>query len=82
MPQWGFLSPQKILATVTAVGFAYINFRGASGTGKIGNIIRNLLKLLYYLFYRIWVKIPDFSSQPRLEGYITHSLHLGQGGVF
>lgn len=39
MPHWGYLSPQKILAAITAIVFAYINFRGASETGKVGNII-------------------------------------------
>lgn len=38
LPHWGFLSPQKILAGGIALLFAYINFRGASETGKIGNL--------------------------------------------
>jgi amino acid transporter/nucleotide-binding universal stress UspA family protein len=39
LPSFGFLSTQKILAAVIAVILAYINFRGASETGKIGNIV-------------------------------------------
>ena len=39
LPHWAFLSPQKLLAVVIAVVFAYINFRGASETGKVGNIV-------------------------------------------
>jgi amino acid transporter/nucleotide-binding universal stress UspA family protein len=39
LPEIGFLSPQKMLAAVIALVFAYINFRGASETGKIGNIV-------------------------------------------
>lgn len=39
LPHWGFLEPQKILAAAIAVVFAYINFRGASETGKIGNLV-------------------------------------------
>jgi len=39
MPQWGFLSQQKILAVGIAIIFAYINFRGASETGKVGNFV-------------------------------------------
>ncbi|HXK48668.1 MAG TPA: amino acid permease, partial [Deltaproteobacteria bacterium] len=35
VPHWGFLSPQKVLAAVVAMVFAYINFRGASETGKV-----------------------------------------------
>jgi basic amino acid/polyamine antiporter, APA family len=38
-PHWGFLSPQKTLAICAAVVFAYINFRGASETGKVGNFV-------------------------------------------
>ncbi|PKN35381.1 MAG: amino acid transporter [Deltaproteobacteria bacterium HGW-Deltaproteobacteria-19] len=39
LPQWGFFSSQKLLAVLAALVFAYINFRGASETGKIGNFI-------------------------------------------
>lgn len=39
VPQWGFFGPQKILAAGIAILFAYINFRGASETGKIGNLV-------------------------------------------
>ena len=39
LPTWGFLSPQKLLAVGIAIVFAYVNFRGASETGKIGNLV-------------------------------------------
>jgi amino acid transporter/nucleotide-binding universal stress UspA family protein len=39
VPHWGFLTPQKLLAVVVAALFAYINFRGASETGKVGNLV-------------------------------------------
>jgi amino acid transporter/nucleotide-binding universal stress UspA family protein len=39
IPHWGFLSPPKTLAVCAAVVFAYINFRGASETGKVGNFV-------------------------------------------
>jgi amino acid transporter/nucleotide-binding universal stress UspA family protein len=39
LPQWTFLSPQKLLAAGIAVVFGYINFRGASETGKVGNLV-------------------------------------------
>jgi amino acid transporter len=38
IPSWTFFSPQKMLAAGIAIIFAYINFRGASETGKIGNL--------------------------------------------
>lgn len=39
IPVWGFFSVQKILAAGAAILFGYINFRGASETGKVGNMI-------------------------------------------
>ncbi len=39
VPEFSFLSPQKLMAGAVAILFAYINFRGASETGKIGNIV-------------------------------------------
>ncbi len=39
LPEVAFLTPDKLLAVVVAVVFAYINFRGASETGKIGNLV-------------------------------------------
>jgi amino acid transporter/nucleotide-binding universal stress UspA family protein len=39
LPNIGFLSAQKTLAAVIALVFGYINFRGTSETGKIGNIV-------------------------------------------
>lgn len=39
LPQWGFLPSHKLLAAAIAIIFGYINFRGASETGKIGNLV-------------------------------------------
>ncbi|HVB28574.1 MAG TPA: APC family permease, partial [Terriglobia bacterium] len=39
VPHWAFLSPSKLLAVFIAILFSYVNFRGASETGKVGNII-------------------------------------------
>lgn len=39
LPHWWILSPQKLLALVIAATFAYVNIRGASETGKIGNLV-------------------------------------------
>lgn len=39
LPHIPVLSPDKMLAVAVAVLFAYINFRGASETGKIGNLV-------------------------------------------
>ncbi len=50
MPEWGFFSQQKILAVVIAVVFAYINFRGASETGKVGNLV-TLTKIVILMIF-------------------------------
>ena len=50
MPQWGFFSPQKILAAGIAIVFAYVNYRGASETGKIGNLV-TLTKIIILLIF-------------------------------
>ncbi len=50
LPHWGFFSPQKILAASVAILFAYINFRGASETGKIGNFV-TLAKILILVIF-------------------------------
>jgi amino acid transporter/nucleotide-binding universal stress UspA family protein len=50
LPQWGLLSPQKLLAVGIAMVFAYINFRGASETGKIGNFVTMLKIVILAIF--------------------------------
>ncbi len=50
MPHWGFLAPQKLLAGGVAILFAYVNFRGASETGKIGNLV-TLTKIVILLIF-------------------------------
>jgi amino acid transporter/nucleotide-binding universal stress UspA family protein len=39
LPAWSLLPPQKLIAVGIAVLFAYINYRGASETGKVGNAV-------------------------------------------
>ena len=50
IPHWGFFSPQKILAAGAALLFGYINFRGASETGKIGNLV-TIAKIVILLIF-------------------------------
>ncbi len=50
LPNWGFLSPQKLLAASVAILFAYINFRGASETGKIGNLV-TIAKIIILIIF-------------------------------
>jgi amino acid transporter/nucleotide-binding universal stress UspA family protein len=50
LPQWGIFSPQKMVAAAAAILFAYINFRGASETGKIGNLV-TIAKIIILMIF-------------------------------
>ncbi len=50
VPHWAFLSPQKLLAVVVALLFGYVNFRGASETGKVGNIVTGTKIVILMIF--------------------------------
>jgi amino acid transporter/nucleotide-binding universal stress UspA family protein len=80
MPQWGFLSPQKILAAITAIGFAYINFRGASETGKIGNIITIAKIVILFIFIGFGLNL--VFHRPDWQEAFTPFFPHGWGGVF
>ncbi len=80
MPHWGFLSPQKILAAVTALLFAYVNFRGASETGKIGNIV-TMAKIVILLIF-IGFGLNLILHRPDWQEAFTPFLPHGWGGVF
>lgn len=80
MPHWGFLSPQKILATIVALIFGYVNFRGTSETGKVGNIvtISKIIILLIFIGFGIELILRNG------DWYATFSPFFpkGVGGVF
>ncbi len=80
MPNWGFLSPQKILATITAILFAYVNIRGTSETGKIGNIvtITKIIILLIFIGFGIELMIRQGDWRTTFSPFFPH----GAGGVF
>lgn len=80
MPQWGFLSPQKILAAVTAIGFAYVNFRGASETGKVGNIVTIAKIIILFIFIGFGLNL--IFHRPDWQVAFTPFLPHGWGGVF
>jgi basic amino acid/polyamine antiporter, APA family len=65
LPSIGFLSPQKILAAIIALVFGYVNFRGASETGKIGNIVtmtKIVILGVFVLFgLQITLRRPDWT---------------------
>ncbi|MBE0713522.1 MAG: amino acid permease [Candidatus Aminicenantes bacterium] len=80
MPHWGFFSPQKILAVAAAVLFAYVNFRGASETGKVGNFITIAKIVILMVFVGFGLAI--IFRKPDWQASFTPFLPNGWGGVF
>ena len=80
MPHWGFFSPQKILAAGTALVFGYINFRGASETGKIGNLITisKIIILFIFIGFGIELILRHGDWQTTFQPFLPN----GFGGVF
>jgi amino acid transporter/nucleotide-binding universal stress UspA family protein len=80
LPHWGFLSPQKLLALGIAAVFAYINYRGASETGKIGNIVTmtKIAILAIFIGFGIEVLLHRGDWKVAFEPFMPN----GWGGVF
>ncbi len=80
MPHWGFFSPQKILAVGIAVLFAYINFRGASETGKIGNLVTvtKIFILLIFIGFGVELLIRQGDWRTTFSPFLPN----GFSGVF
>jgi basic amino acid/polyamine antiporter, APA family len=80
MPQWGFFSPQKILAGSIAILFAYINYRGASETGKIGNLVTIVKIIILIIFIGFGLEL--IVRQGDWRTTFSPFLPNGFGGVF
>ena len=80
LPDWGFFSPQKMLAVGAAILFGYVNFRGARETGKIGNLVTmaKIFILLLFVGFGLEVMFRDGSWQTALRPFFPN----GVGGVF
>jgi amino acid transporter/nucleotide-binding universal stress UspA family protein len=80
MPHWGFLSPQKMLAAGIAILFAYVNFRGASETGKIGNLvtITKIIILLIFIGFGLELILRQGDWRTTFSPFLPN----GYGGVF
>jgi amino acid transporter/nucleotide-binding universal stress UspA family protein len=80
MPHWGFFSPQKILAAIAAVVFAYVNYRGASETGKVGNFVTvtKIIILLVFVGFGLAIVFRRPDWQASFSPFLPH----GWGGVF
>lgn len=80
VPQWGFMSPQKTLAVFAAVVFAYINFRGASETGKVGNLVTITKIVILAIFVGFGLELMIHRGNWR--GAFDPFMPCGWGGVF
>ncbi len=80
LPQWGFFSPQKILAAAAAIIFAYINFRGASEAGKVGNLvtITKIVILVIFIGFGLDIILKGGNWQSTFQPFMPY----GWGGVF
>jgi amino acid transporter/nucleotide-binding universal stress UspA family protein len=80
MPQWGFFSPQKILAGSIAILFAYINYRGASETGKIGNLVTvaKIIILIIFIGFGLELMVRQGDWRTTFSPFLPN----GFGGVF
>jgi amino acid transporter/nucleotide-binding universal stress UspA family protein len=80
MPHWGFFSPQKLLAAIAAVAFAYVNYRGASETGKVGNFvtIAKIVILMIFVGFGLAILFRKPDWQAAFGPFLPH----GWGGVF
>lgn len=79
LPHWGFLSPQKILAAGIAILFGYINFRGASETGKVGNMVTIAKIVILAIFIAFGLEI--IFRKGNLTESLTPFFANGWGGV-
>jgi basic amino acid/polyamine antiporter, APA family len=74
------ISLEKTLAVLACVVFAYINFRGASETGKMGNIVTVAKVVVIGLF--ILFGLAAMTGRPGWRGEFTPFLPNGMGAVF
>jgi len=78
--RWGMLSLEKWLAIVVVALFSYINFRGASETGKAGNVVTVGKVVVIGLFVGAGLVVMGF--RPNWQVAFTPFLSHGWGGVF
>jgi len=80
VPHVSYLPLEKMLAVAACLVFAYINFRGASETGKAGNIV-TLAKVTIILIF-IGAGAWAMKGMPEWKGNFTPFLPVGMGAVF
>ncbi|HLA28180.1 MAG TPA: amino acid permease [Syntrophales bacterium] len=80
IPHWEFLSPQKLLAALSAILFAYINFRGASEAGKVGNLV-TITKIVILIIF-IAFGLDAMFGRPDWQSAFSPFFANGYSGVF
>ncbi len=80
VPSWGFFSPQKVLAAGVAVIFAYVNYRGASETGKIGSLVTVAKIIILGVFIGFGLEM--MFSTPNWQSHFEPFMANGWSGVF
>jgi amino acid transporter/nucleotide-binding universal stress UspA family protein len=80
LPHWGMLSPEKFLAAIIAFLFAYINFRGASETGKVGNLVTITKIVILMIFIGFGLNL--LINRPDWKDAFTPFLPHGWSGIF
>jgi amino acid transporter/nucleotide-binding universal stress UspA family protein len=80
IPHVPYLPLEKMLAVAACLTFAYINFRGASETGKAGNIVTlaKLVIILCFVAAGAWA----MQGMPAWRGNFRPFLPNGIGSVF
>ncbi|MDA8121987.1 MAG: amino acid permease [Deltaproteobacteria bacterium] len=80
VPHLPWFSLEKTLAVVACLAFAYINFRGASETGKAGNIVTlaKIVIILLFVAFGAWA----MRGMPEWKENFDPFLPMGIGAVF
>jgi amino acid transporter/nucleotide-binding universal stress UspA family protein len=80
VPHWGFISPEKLLAVLIAILFAYVNYRGASETGKVGNIVTGTKIVILLIFIVFGIQFVFHRAHWEAAGF-TPFMPNGWSGV-
>ena len=80
VPLLPYLSLEKTLAVAACLVFAYVNFRGASETGKAGNFVTmaKILIILFFVAAGAWA----MRGMPDWQGSFRPFLPNGIGAIF
>ncbi|MGH7548265.1 MAG: amino acid permease, partial [Gemmatimonadales bacterium] len=78
--QLGFMRLERWLAVATTVVFAYVNYRGAAETGKVGNVV-TVGKVAVILAF-IAAGLAVMAGRDRWQRAFEPFLEQGWGGVF